>query len=240
MKSVTYPASGTAAMPPQPPSRAARAIAPFAKGGLKSLIVVVLALGGCSILPPQQTPDVYVLPESTSAQSNDATQPLAWQLRVDTPDADGLIGTDGIVVLPQPGRITVYKDARWSASAPTLLGPRLVDAFLATHRLPAVSGEDARLTADIVLGGNLRAFQSEYRDGRPVVVIRYDARLRLGTSRRVFAARSFEIAQPASGTSVAQVVQAFGAAGDQLSVQVVAWTLDQGQRAWQVQGKTTM
>src|SRR5579885_1280005 len=192
----------------------------------------VLAMSSCSILPPAESPNIYVLPQSRSAQTESAESQLPWQLRVDTPEATGLLSGSGIVVMPEPGRITVYKDARWSDGAPLLLRERLIDAFLDTHRLPAVTSEDDSMRADLVLAGDLRAFQTEYRGGSPVVVVRFDAYLRRGGSRAVLAARSFEVPANPSGAAVPQVVQAFGQACDQLSTQVVQWTLAQGQQAW--------
>ncbi len=193
--------------------------------------IAAFALAACSILPPKQSPDIYVLPQPAATPAND-TQPLPWQLRVDTPEAIGLLADSGIVVMPEPGRITLYTNARWSDNAPLLVRERLIDAFLATHRLPAVTSEDDSMRADFVLAGDLRAFQSEYRNGSPVVVVRFDAQLRRGGSREVLAARSFEVTATPSGVAVPQVVQAFGEACDQLSAQAVQWTLTQGQQAY--------
>ena len=196
-------------------------------------LIIVLALASCSILPPAESPNIYVLPQpATSAPAANGAQQLLWQLRVDTPEANGMLADTGIVVMPEPGRITVYKGARWSDSAPLLLRERLIDAFLDTHRLPAVTSDDDSMRADFVLAGDLRAFQTEYRNGSPVVVVRFDAQLRRGGSREVLAARSFEVTATPSGVAVPQVVQAFGQACDQLSAQVVQWTLEQGQQAY--------
>ena len=193
--------------------------------------MAVLAVSSCSILPPAESPNVYVLPQATQTSPAGGAPELSWQLRVDTPEAVGLLANTGIVVMPEPGRVTVYKDARWSDTAPLLLRERLIDAFLAGHRLPVVTSEDDTMHADFVLAGDLRAFQSEYRGGNPVVVVRFDAQLRRGAAREVLVARSFEVTAQPAGTAVPQVVQAFGEACDQLSAQVVAWTLAQGQQA---------
>ncbi|HJU07012.1 MAG TPA: ABC-type transport auxiliary lipoprotein family protein [Rhodanobacteraceae bacterium] len=200
-------------------------------------LIIALALASCSILPPAESPNIYVLPQSRVAQTENGAPQLPWQLRVDTPEANGLLSGSGIVVMPEPGRITVYKDARWSDGAPLLLRERLIDAFLDTHRLPAVTSEDDSMRADFVLAGDLRAFQTEYRNGSPVVVVRFDAQLRRGGARDVLAARSFEVTATPSGVAVPQVVQAFGQACDQLSAQVVQWTLAQGQQAYKSQAK---
>lgn len=192
-------------------------------------LIVILTSSSCSILPPNESPDVYILPRTPVANT---APPLPWQLRVDTPEATGMLAGSGIVVMPEPGKVTIYKGAQWNDPAPVLLRERLVDAFLATHRLPAVTSDADSLSADFVLSGDLRGFQSEYRNGAPVVVIRFNAQLRRGGSRQVLAARSFEITATPAGIAVPEVVQAFGQACDQLSAQVVEWTLAQGQQVW--------
>lgn len=193
------------------------------------LSMVLALIASCSLLPPQQSPIIYVLPRPSSP-TTDAGPPLPWQLRVDTPGSTGLIGNQGIVVMPAPDRVTYYKDAIWNDNAPLLMRERLIDAFLATHRLAAVTSDDDALAADFVLSGDLRAFQSEYRNGSPVVIVRYDAQLRRGSSREVLVSHSFEATAQPAGVTVPEVVQAFGQACDQLSTQVVAWTLAQGQQ----------
>ena len=193
------------------------------------LSMVLALIASCSLLPPQQSPIIYVLPHSPSP-TTDAGPPLPWQLRVDTPGSTGLIGNQGIVVMPAPDRVTYYKDAIWNDNAPLLLREHLIATFLATHRLAAVTSDDDALAADFVLSGDLRAFQSEYRNGSPVVVVRYDAQLRRGSSREVLVSHSFEATARPAGVTVPEVVQAFGQASDQLDAQVVAWTLAQGQQ----------
>ncbi|MFV3305559.1 ABC-type transport auxiliary lipoprotein family protein [Pseudomonas sp. NY15181] len=79
------------------------------------------------------------------------------------------------------------------------------------------------------LNGVLHAFQSEYQGDKPVVHIRYEARLVLPLGQRIVASRSFEVRQAVDGKQVAQVVTAFGKASDQFAAQVVEWTLQQGQ-----------
>lgn len=197
-----------------------------------SLACSLALVTSCSILPPKESQDIYVLPHSTQATPATGAAPLGWQLRVDTPQVTGLLAGLGIVVMPEPHVVSLYKGALWNDSAPVLLRERLVDAFLDTHRLAAVTSDADSLGADFVLSGDLRAFQSEYRNGAPVAVIRFDAQLRRGRSRNVLAAKRFTATATPTGNAVPQVVQAFGQASDQLSAEVVAWTLERGQRAW--------
>lgn len=190
-----------------------------------SAAMALALLGACSVLPKSEPQEIYRLPETPLPRD---TQPaVAWSLRIDTPNAERMLDSARITVLPQGDTITVYKGARWSDSATTLLRNRLVDAFRDNGRIPALSSDDSSLQADYSLAGDLRAFQSVYENGQPVVEIRFDARLVQNNGLRIVATHRFDIHQPVSGTSVPQVVAAFGQATDTLATQVVTWTLQQ-------------
>lgn len=187
-----------------------------------AVITLAMLLGGCSILPKNETPDVYLLP-TTSAQATARQNTLQESLRIVTPQAARVLDSTRIAVLPQGNVITSYQGARWSDRAPRLLRDRLLDAFRTDGRFAALSSDDAQLQSDLKLTGDLRAFQSEYEQGRPVVVIRYDAQLIQGPSQKIVATRRFDIRQPVAGKEVPQVVAAFGQATDQLAAQVIGW-----------------
>ncbi|WP_049621926.1 ABC-type transport auxiliary lipoprotein family protein [Frateuria defendens] len=198
---------------------------------LASLAACCLLLGACSVLPKAEAPTVYRLPAAPANDPDTTAAALPWALRIDTPLAGGGLDSARIAVLPGPDEITSYKGARWSDRAPVLLRDRLFDAFLASGRVPRLSVDDGNLQADLELGGSLRAFQSEYQDGRPVVVIRYDAQLIRSGAQRILAARRFDVRVPAAGKEVPQVVAAFGAASDQLAAAVIPWTLQAAAQA---------
>lgn len=194
-----------------------------------SLCFAAVALGACSVLPKAETPDIYRLPATPMPH---AQAPSAnWSLRINTPQAERMIDSSRIAVMPQGDLVSTYKGARWSDTATTLLRNRLIDAFRDDGRTASVSSDDSGLPASYTLAGDLRAFQSEYQGNAPVVVIRYDARLVENNGLRVAATRRFDITQPVGGTSVAQVVAAFGQACDALASQVVSWTMQQPMRA---------
>lgn len=185
-------------------------------------------LAGCSVLPKREPVQIWQPHEVASATM--ATPAADFSLRIDTPNTSGPLDQGGIVVWPEPGRISTYKGARWSMPPALLVRDRLVDAFMAA-KLPAVTTDEDHLASDYTLGGNLRAFQSEYRAGSPVVVVRFDAQLRRGGARSLLATRSFEVTQQPGGTQVPQIVAAFGAADDQLAAQVVPWVIEQARSA---------
>jgi cholesterol transport system auxiliary component len=186
---------------------------------------LAVLLGGCSVLPRAESPDIYLLPgaPAASAPAGASTPASRGTLRVDTPQAGRALDSSRIAVIPEGNVITVYQGARWSDRAPRLLRDRLIDAFRASSRYAAVSSDDANFQADLELAGDLRAFQAEYATGTPVVVIRYDAQLVQPHSQKVLATRQFEIHQAVAGKAVPQVVVAFGQAADALAAQVVDW-----------------
>ncbi|NNN26290.1 MULTISPECIES: ABC-type transport auxiliary lipoprotein family protein [Pseudomonas] len=189
---------------------------------------LVSLLGACSILPEAESPDFYLLP--ATQQPVRGSTAVNWSLRVSAPTASLVLDSNRIAVVPQGNQLSSYQGARWSNRAPGLLRDRLLDAFTANGSIRALSSDEASLQADLDLTGELRAFQSEYQNGKPVIHIRYDARLVRTLGQRIVASRSFEVSQPVDGKQVPEVVSAFGKAADQLSAQVVEWTLQQGQR----------
>ncbi|WP_339523585.1 ABC-type transport auxiliary lipoprotein family protein [Pseudomonas sp. EA_35y_Pfl2_R111] len=193
-------------------------------------LLLIGNLAACSVLPKSQELSIYRLPASSLPSHNTSAD---WALRVNKPYSSQLLDSTRIAVLPPGDQISAYQGVRWSDRAPLLLRDRLIDAFLDDGRLKAVSSDESRLQADLELGGDLRAFHSEYRDGIPAASILFEARLVESGSLRILASRRFEVSQTASDTSVPAVVNAFGQAGDQLAREVLEWTLSQGKAVQQ-------
>lgn len=202
----------------------------MSRARLLTALLLIGSLTACSVLPKSQVLSIYRLPAS-SLPSHDIS--TAWALRVNTPYSSQLLDSTRIAVLPPGDQISAYQGVRWSDRAPLLLRDRLIDAFRDDGRLRAVSSDDSRLQADLELDGDLRAFHSEYQNGRPAARILFEARLVQSGSLRILASRRFEVRQAASDTSVPAVVNAFGQAGDQLAREVLEWTVQQGQTAQQ-------
>ncbi|AHL77427.1 lipoprotein [Stutzerimonas stutzeri] len=188
------------------------------------LLGLLSALSACSILPDAEPLRIYLLPATTPPpQASEPT--LRHALRINTPQASRALASPRIAVVPEGNQISAYAGARWSDAAPVLLRDRLIEAFQRDGRMPSVSNENVNLYADISLHSDLRAFQSEYIEGKPQVLIRLDARLVDREDQRTLANRRFEIRQPSAAPDVASVVEAFGQASDTLSREVLDWTL---------------
>lgn len=210
-----------------PSRRDAGASRPLRVAAAAVLCAAVL-LPACSVLPEAEPLDVYVLPVTGDASATAvpaAAGAQAWSLRVVRPAAGVHLAGQRIVVMPEDNRVSVYQGAGWSDPAPVLVRDRVLEAFRADGRVGALSSDERQLHADFELDSDLRAFQSEYRGGRPEAVLRLDARLVHTASRRIVASRTFEQRQPTEDPAVPAVVQAFGTAADRLSAAVVNWTV---------------
>lgn len=193
------------------------------------IVPMALALvSACSILPKPDPSDVYRL---ASTQPASQGTPVSWSLRVTKPQTSEFLDSPRIAVVPDGNLISNYANSRWSDPAPVLLRNRLLDGFQRDGRVTLLSTDETNLQADYELGGQLQAFQSEYRGKAVEVVIRLDARLVRGRDQRIIASRRFEVRQPVGDAKVPAVVAAFGQAGDQLNKQVVDWVVQQGNAA---------
>ncbi|MBE8591465.1 membrane integrity-associated transporter subunit PqiC [Pseudomonas sp. MAFF 301449] len=196
------------------------------KRAYQMIAPVALALvSACSILPKADPSDVYRL---ASAQATTQGTPVNWSLRLSKPQTSEFLDSPRIAVVPNGDLISSYANSRWSDPAPVLLRNRLLDGFQRDGRVTLLSTDDTNLQADYELGGQLQAFQSEYRGSAVEVVIRLDARLVRGSDQRIIASRRFEVHQAVTDTKVPAVVAGFGLAGDQLNKQVVDWVVQQG------------
>ncbi|WP_347903048.1 ABC-type transport auxiliary lipoprotein family protein [Pseudomonas purpurea] len=194
-----------------------------------TLIAGFALTSACSILPKAEPLDVYRLPAGPAAGPS-TSHAQAWSLRLSKPQTSDVLGSAKIAVIPQGNLISSYKASRWSDPAPILLRNRLLDGFARDGRVRLLSTDDSNLQTDLELGGNLQAFQTEYQGNAAQVVIQLDALLVRGSNQRILASRRFEVRQPLSDVKVPAVVTGFGQASDVLTAQVIAWTVEQGQK----------
>jgi cholesterol transport system auxiliary component len=187
-------------------------------------------IAACSILPKSEPADVYRLPSAQASASTGAVAAQPWSLRLNKLQASEALNRPNIAVIPQGDVISSYKASRWSDPAPVLLRNRLLDGFQRDGRVTLLSTDDSNFAADLELGGNLQAFQTEYQGSQASVVVRLDAVLVRGYDQRILASRRFEERQPLQDVRVPAVVAGFGQASDRLTAKVVAWAVDQGQK----------
>ncbi|MNF29230.1 hypothetical protein D3C76_338560 [compost metagenome] len=200
---------------------------------MKLIRIALLAgftlISSCSILPKPEPFEVYRLPSAQSASASHGT-PQRWSLRLSKFQSSEALNSPNIAVIPQGDVISHYKGSRWSDPAPVLVRNRLLEGFQHDGRVPLLSTDDSIFQTDLELGGSLQAFQTEYQGTNASAVVRLDALLVRSYDQRILASRRFEVRQPLSNVQVPAVVAGFGQANDQLTVQVVSWAVEQGQK----------
>jgi cholesterol transport system auxiliary component len=195
-----------------------------------ALLAGFILISSCSILPQAEPSDVYRLPTAQAPVSASPAATQHWSLRLNKLQASEALNRPTIAVIPQGDVISSYKGSRWSDPAPVLVRNRLLDGFARDGRVTLLSTDDSNFAADLELGGNLQAFQTEYQGTHASVVVRVDALLVRGYDQRILASRRFEERQPLSDVQVPSVVAGFGQASDRLTAKVVSWAVDQGQK----------
>ncbi|HBS6790716.1 ABC-type transport auxiliary lipoprotein family protein (plasmid) [Klebsiella pneumoniae] len=189
---------------------------------LRLLVVLMcLPLTACTVLPQTPVSQVWVLPAQPGTPASGQT--INRSLRVVQPNTSQFINSSRIAVQPQDAEITVYRGSRWSDSVPVLVRNRLTQELRTDGRFISVSSDDDNLQADFELGGDLSSFQGVYRGKKGEVLIQFDARLVQTFDRRVIASRRFVIRQPINGSSMNEVVEAFGLASDRLAAEILCW-----------------
>ncbi|ART82829.1 hypothetical protein CBP31_09495 [Oceanisphaera profunda] len=188
----------------------------------------VTGLSGCSILPKTEPVVFYRLPPVQTAHSNVTTPPaLALTVRIKQPDSSGLLVSNRIAVIPADNQLSAYQGARWASSVPILFRDQVTDAWLQSGRIQHVINDSKPLAADRELAGSLRAFQTEYINGQPTVVIHFDAQWIDPNSRTLLASRRFSVTEPTATAEVPAVVAAFAVAQARLSQALLEWVLAQ-------------
>ncbi|MNC42413.1 hypothetical protein D3C75_912280 [compost metagenome] len=184
-----------------------------------------MPLAACTILPPSPVQQVFLLPALPTAV--DGGPASKQTVRIVQPNSNQFLNGTRIAVQPQGSEITSFSGSRWSDPAPLLLRNRLIQEFRTNGHFRSVSSDDDNLQADLELGGDLVSFQGVYNGQQGEVVIRFDARLVRTSDREAIANRSFVVREPIHGTSMDNVVQAFGLASDKLAAQTLAWARQQ-------------
>ncbi|MDD2341278.1 MAG: ABC-type transport auxiliary lipoprotein family protein [Tolumonas sp.] len=190
---------------------------------ISSLLLACL-LSACSLLPASEQVQIYRLPAITSAHHQ--AEKLNWSLRLMTPHANQTLDSVRIAVIPERNLISNYKGIRWSDRAPILLRDRLLDAFQTDGRIQTITSDTSTFNVDVELTSELSAFQSEYRNGKPEIRIILDMHLINSQSQQVVASHRFDVRQISKNSDAKSVIQAFGLACDNLSREVVDWTLN--------------
>lgn len=183
---------------------------------------MALLLGACSLLPEPQPVQSWTLQPVRPTQAGEVQ---VSDLRVLRPQTQDLLSGRYLLVVPEGQPVSVYKDARWSGSIPVLWRDYLVAALQQDSRFARISGDEVLVGARHELVSRLDAFQTEYMEGQPVVVLRAYLQLVDTRTRAILAERPLTLSQPVAGRQVGQVVAAFDQLMNAASVEIRNWLL---------------
>jgi cholesterol transport system auxiliary component len=152
-----------------------------------------------------------------------------WQLSLGPPSAARVIDSYRIAVRPTPGELQVYKGARWAKTPTDMLQDALLRTLEDSGRIGAVARQGTGVAADYKLVLDLRRFEADYAGSAlPAATIEVNAKLLHAVDQDIVASRTFLRAEPAAGTDVAQVSDAFTRSLGQLSHDIAGWVLVTG------------
>lgn len=188
-----------------------------------AIMMMFAMVSGCTVFPEQAPHRMFLLPVSEVPESTG--ERLDLTLRVYTPHAVAPLDSARIVVRPGGNELSVYGGARWNENASVLLRDHLIESFRQDGRFASVVNEDNPSRSDLLLVSDLNGFHAEYRDGKPVAVIRLDVQLIAENNRGTLATRRFEVSEPSASEKLDDVVSAFGRASTRLGQQVADWAV---------------
>lgn len=202
--------------------------------GLRGAIVAAMLscglLAGCSILgggSERERATIYAPDPRVSA---DPSWPdVDWQLSLSPPSAARAIDSFRIAVRPAPGELQVYKGASWAKTPTDMLQDALLRALEDSGRIRAVARQGTGVAADYKLVMDLRRFDADYAGAAaPAATIEVNAKLLHAVDQNIVAQRTFLRAEPAAGTGVAQVADAFSRSLGTIAGEIAGWVLVTG------------
>ena len=198
--------------------------------GLVLALAASVLLGACSILGAagdSERGTVYA--PTPGIQADPAWPRVGWQLSVNPPTAARTVDTFRIAVRPVPGELQVYGGASWARAPSDMVEDAILRTLEDSGHVPRVARRGSGIAPDYRLLLDLRRFEADYAGGRvPAATIELHAKLLHAREQGSVAARTFTVAEPATATDVASVVEAYTRALEALSRDVAGGTLAEG------------
>lgn len=189
-----------------------------------ALGTMLVAIAGCSILPPElPAPRLYLLSPKSTFDKN--LPRVTWQLSIDPPIAESGLNTTRIAVMRKPYLLEYFERANWIDTAPRMVQRLLVESFENSRRIIGVGRQSVTLRADYGLITELREFQAESFGGRMEVHVRINAKLVKLPQRQIVSTLSAEHKVATEGPAIEQIVRAFDDALGKALKDVVSWAL---------------
>ncbi|GAB2502928.1 ABC-type transport auxiliary lipoprotein family protein [Lysobacter humi (ex Lee et al. 2017)] len=194
-----------------------------------ALAGVLAALTGCGLLGKKDKPPQYDPIGASPTAAATAGPTAGWQLVLAPVQVARPYDSLRIAVRPAPQELQVYKDGTWAQRPAEMLERALLRTLEDSGRLPAVARAGSGIVGDYRLLLDIRRFEADYAGAAvPSATIEVSAKLLHSKSADVVASRVFVQAEPAAGTAVPAVVDAFDRALARVSRDVADWTVASG------------
>ena len=182
---------------------------------------ISLLLGACGILPSNPALQTYQLPAgSTPIQVSMSSKSLS----IPEPYANRVINHQRVAVVLDSLEVQAYEGIRWEDTAPKVFRDRLVEDFRRANAYKTVLINDEQVTVDRSLRLDMQAFQLQYKEKKPYVVIAVGVTLINRLSGAVLAAETFHIEREVPNVNVDTIMPTFAQAVDQINADIISWT----------------
>lgn len=190
-----------------------------------TLLAVTLLTACGSILPSASEVTSYQLTmQPIDAQS----EAIATSLRINRPNASGLLTTPRLLVSPDGQTLNLYKGAQWHEATPILIRNHFLDSFISANIVQFVSSDDKPLlNAKYELDSDLRRYQVTQIEGQYYVDLQLIVRLIDSKQKRILASKRFTQQQTVTSMLSEQLVKDYAQAQQQLSLEVITWAKTQ-------------
>lgn len=193
-------------------------------------VLLALGLAGCSLLGGGNERERSTIYAPDPRVQIDPASPVAdWQLSLSPPVGARSIDSFRIAVRPTPNELQVYRGAAWAKTPTDMLQDALLRALEDSGKLPSIARQGAGVTSDYKLVIDLRRFEADYAGNAvPSATIEFNAKLIHGFDQSIVASRTFHHAEPAAGTDIALVVDAFSRGLGTVTAGLGTWVLAEG------------
>jgi cholesterol transport system auxiliary component len=192
-------------------------------------VLAMLMLGGCSLVGGSKEPPTIYAPDPR-VDADPSWPTVTWQLSTTRPTAARMMDSLRIAVSPVPGELQVYKGASWARTPTEMIEDGVLRALEDSGKIPAVARQGSGIGADYRLVMDLRDFQADYAGAAvPSAVVEVNVKLLHSHDQSVVDSRTFRHSQPAAGTEVGVVADAFTRALGAATHDIAGWVLTTGQ-----------
>lgn len=192
-------------------------------------LLATLLAGCASILGGGDRERTTIYSPDPRATLDPALPRVSWQLALGSTSGPRTIDSYRIAVRPTPEEVQVYRGAGWARTPSEMLQSTLLTALEDSGKIASVARQGAGVAADYRLVIDLRRFEADYAGNAvPAATVEFNAKLIHGVDQEIVASRTFRQAQPAAGTDVALVVDAFSRALEAVGGELAGWVLVAG------------